>query len=424
MSFFSSIFGKKDPAVQKELDAKRYEQEKEIARSDNVSARMKLARNRATHQEILYYMAQNDPDPVVRKAVAANMATPVQASSIIVADSDQDVRMALAERLVRLLPDLSSDKHSQLYAFAIQALGALALDEVLKIRTVLASTLKDELQAPPQVVGQLARDIEREVSEPILRYCVALSDTDLLDILRGHPASWAVQAIAGRPMVSAAVSEAVIDADDEPAGLLLLENKNADINEDTLGKIVEKAKTFASWQKPTALRKNLPPRIAKELAGFVDQSIRTLLEERTDLDPETMDEISSIMRRRLDFIDAGEQAATAEDRVKKLIADGKLSEETIADAMGVRDREFVIVALAAMARTSRVTVEKVVAMHAPKPLLAVCWKAGISMRMALQMQKELAQIPSRELIYPRGGTDYPMDKTELEWQLEFLGISK
>jgi hypothetical protein len=44
------------------------------------------------------------------------------------------------------------------------------------------------------------------------------------------------------------------------------------------------------------------------------------------------------------------------------------------------------------------------------------------MRIALQMQKELAQVPPTELIYPRGGTDYPLDKKELEWQLEFLGL--
>ncbi len=425
MSFFSSLFGKSDPAKKQKRDEERYGKEKQIALSDDAAARMKLAKSPKTHQEILYYLAQSDPDATVRRAVATNDATPLHASPVLAVDQDQDVKLALAGRLVKLLPELSSDKHSQLYAFSIQALGTLALDEVLKIRMVLSSTLKDELQAPPEVVGHLARDLERAVSEPILRYCVALTDTDLLEILKGHPASWAIQAIAARPKVSMPISQAVIDTDDVDAGILLLGNKGAQISNDTLSTIVEKAKSFPQWQKPVATVKNLSPEMAKVLAGFVDQSVKDLLLARTDLDADTMDEITSIMRRRLDFLEESEQGlVTPEERVKKMIADGKLNEEAVADALGVRDKDFVIVALAALVRTSRTNMENIVAMHAPKPILAVCWKAGLTMRLALQLQKELCLVPPKELIYPRGGTDYPLDKKEMEWQLEFLGLAK
>ncbi len=425
MSFFSSLFGKGDSAGKTKRNEERYGKEKQVAMSEKTSDRMKLAKDPKTSQEILYYLAQSDPDPNVRKAVAKNNSTPLHASPMLAQDKDQDVKLALAERLVKLLPDLSADRHSQLYAFSIQALGTLALDEVLKIRMVLASTLKDELHAPPEVVGHLARDLERAVSEPILRYCVALKDEDLIEILKGHPASWAIQAIAGRPKVSMPVSAAVIDTDDVSAGVLLLENKNAQISGDTLGVIVEKAKQFPQWQKPVATMKNLSPEMAKSLAGFVDQSVKDLLLARTDLDQGTMDEITTTMRRRLDFIEEGEQnKSTPEERVKKMIAEGRLNEEAISDAMGVRDKEFVIVALAAMVHTSRSNMENIIAMHAPKPILAVCWKSRLSMRLALQLQKELCQVPPKELIYPRGGTDYPLEQKELEWQLEFLGLSK
>lgn len=425
MSFFKSLFGKGDSAKNTKRDEERYGKEKQIALSPDAAGRLKLAKSPKTHQEILYYLAEKDPDPTVRKAVAKNTATPLHASPVLAVDKDQDVKLALAERLVKLLPELSADKHSQLYAFSIQALGTLALDEVLKIRMVLSSTLKDELQAPPEVVGHLARDLERAVSEPILRYCVALTDEDLLEILKGHPASWAIQAIAGRPKVSMPVSQAVIETEDVPAGVLLLENKNAQISADTLSVIVEKAKSFPQWQRPVATVKNLSPEMAKVLAGFVDQSVKDLLLSRTDLDKDTMHEITTVMRRRLDFIEEGEQTnVTPEERVKKMIAEGRLNEEAISDAMGVRDKEFVIVALAAMVRTSRTNMENIVGMHAPKPILAVCWRAGMTMRLALQLQKELCMVPSKELIYPRGGTDYPLEKKDLEWQLEFLGLAK
>ena len=418
MSWFSSFFTKKDRAA-------RYENEKQIVLDSDVSHRSKLAKDPSTSQEILYYLAQNDKDAGVRKSVASNKSTPFQASDILATDRDQDVRLALAERLIRLLPTLSNEKHSQLYAYSIQALGTLALDEVLKIRVALSSALKDELSAPPHLVATLARDLERQVSEPILRFCVSLADEDLLNILRNHPESWAVQAIAGRSAVSDDVSLAVIETEDMDAGLILLENEGASIRNETLGLIVERSKVFPKLQKAIAIRKNLPSDVAKALAGFVDESVRTLLMDRTDFDVKTMDEIGAVIRRRLDFIDKAEQdGETPEARVKALIEQNKLNEEVIMDAIGVRDRDFVIVALAAMVHGSRVDIEKMFALRTPKPVVAVSWKAGLSMRTAFILQKEIAFIQPKELIYPRGGTDYPLDIKELEWQLEFLGLKK
>ena len=134
-----------------------YDSQKQLAVSGKTRDRLALARDINTHKEILFYLAEHDPDEKVRKAVAQNIATPMQANTKLATDASVDVRMALAGQLVKLLPDLSVDTHSQLYAFAVQALGTLALDEVLKIRSALTSTLKDHAYAPPSVAAQLAR---------------------------------------------------------------------------------------------------------------------------------------------------------------------------------------------------------------------------------------------------------------------------
>lgn len=405
-------------------DEKRYAIEKKQALSNNPIDRLKLAKNKNTHQEILYYLAQNDGDARVREAVAKNKATPVQASPVLAKDKEFDVRLALTNRLLKLLPHLTEDKHSQLYAFAVEALGTLALDEVLKIRMAMSSALRDYAQAPPTVVGQLARDLEREVSEPILRYCVALSDEDLLDILKNHPAAWAVQAIAARPNVSENVSEAVIEAEDVPAGVTLLDNKTANIALRTMTTIVEKAKTITQWQKPIALRKNLPKELALELAQFVDESVRRVLMTREDFDEGTRADIEKVVKRRIDFIEKSEtEKIPATERVKQLLKERKLNEDVITDALGLHDKEFVIASLAALNRTSIPNMEKVFDLQTPKPVMAVCWNAGLSMRLAFQMQKSMAQIQPKELVYPRGGTDYPVESAELKWQLEFFGIA-
>lgn len=423
IGFIKSLLGKKQIVSQKKRDPQRYDEEKRIAHSDDEAGRLSLAQSSETHQEILYYLAEKDPSAKVRREVARNMSTPVQASPILAGDVSADVRMSLAEKLVRLLPDLSHDKHSQLYAFAAQALGTLALDEVLKIRKALSTALKDSEYAPPQVASQLARDIEQQVAEPILLFCTALTDKDLLEILKEHPASWTVQAIAGRKRVSGLISQAIIDTKDRPGGQVLIRNEGAQISNELLKDIIEQARNHPEWQAPLAQRKGLPPKMAKTLAGFADKSVRKLLLARDDLDAEAIEEITEIFKRRLDF--AGEEKAKEEtpaQRAQRLQKSGKLTPDTVMDALAMRDREFVYAALALMAKTSEPMVEKIFDMKAPKPIVALCWRAGMPMRMTFKMQQELGQVPPKELVYPRDGTDYPLSDDELLWQLEFVGV--
>ncbi|MCB9990881.1 MAG: DUF2336 domain-containing protein [Rhodospirillales bacterium] len=405
-------------------DPDRYEREKTIARGDDLKARVSLAGDSKTHQEILYYLAEHDTSEAVKKALVKNPSTPVQASPILAGDKNEDIRMALAERLVKLLPELNSERHSQLYAFAVQALGTLALDEVLKIRKALSTALKDFGEAPPDVVSQLAKDIERDVSEPILKFCTAVPDDVLLEILKTHPASWAVQAIAGRRKVSKLLSQAVIDTGDKPGGTTLIKNNGAEITNATLEQIIERAKDYPEWQTHLASRAGLPPKMAKRLAKYADRSVRDLLLKRTDFDPKDAEEIAEVFKRRLDFAGEGDALAdqSAEQRVKKLHKQGKLTEDIVADALAMRDREFVCAAMACLAGTDSATVEKIFGMKAGKPIVALTWKAKLTMRFALRLQKEMGHVQPKELVYPRDGTDYPLTHDEMVWQLDFLGI--
>ncbi|MCB1650542.1 MAG: DUF2336 domain-containing protein [Alphaproteobacteria bacterium] len=409
---FSKIF-KKTP--------KSYEEQRAALDSADVKARLTLARDSQTSKEILYYLAEQDPVAAVRKAVADNEAMPVQVSPILAGDTDEDVRMALARRLVALLPDVSQDKQSQLYAFAVQALGTLALDEVLKIRVALSSTLKDHAHTPPKVAGQLARDVEREVSEPILRFCSALSDEDLLEILKTHPASWVIEAVAERERLSEDVSEAVIETHDPPGGAALIKNDGAALSESLLHKIIDMARNMPEWQKPMAVRKGLPSSMARELAAFVDASVRDLLLRRKDFDDAEVEEIAAVFRRRVDFADEGPLEGM-EDKLKRLIKEGGLTEESISDALAMRECDFVIGALAHLSGNAPEPVAKVFEAKAAKAIVALVWRAGLSMRLALALQKEMGQIAPKSLLYPKGGTDFPLSEEDMRWQLEFMGL--
>jgi uncharacterized protein (DUF2336 family) len=396
-----------------------YEKARRAAQGGTESDRLKLAQSTRTHQEILYYLAESDPSAIVRVAVARNKHTPLQAGAILAKDRDVDVRLALAGRLVKLLPHLSEDRQSQLYAYVVQAMGTLALDEMLKVRKALSSALKDHANAPPKVAGQLARDVEREVAEPILRFCAALPDDDMLDILSQHPATWALEAIATRKTVSERVSKAVIDSGHSPAGALLIGNSGARIGADLLKIIIEKARQYPEWHTPLAVRKNLPPEMVRMMMDFVDEKVQAVLLARDDMDDATRADISQSVRRRLAFENLSDDPVA---KVKSLMAQGGLNEDAIHDALAMRDTGFVAAALALMAGTNLETVKKILAMRAAKPVCALCFKAGVSMRLALKIQQEVAGVPARELLYPKGGVDYPLTDDEIKWQMEFLGL--
>ncbi len=411
-------------------DVLRYEREKTIARSEDRAGRLALARSRRTHQEILYYMADHDPDPVIRAAVARNLATPIQASVVLARDRDKDVRLILLDRLVRLLPDLSKEDYSQLYAIATQALGALAMDEVLDIRMALSSALKDCVYAPPAVVARLARDAERQVSEPILRFCTVLPDDVLLDILKTMPSpeSWIVQAIAARKEVSNLVSVAVINTGDTEGGRVLMANERAAIGPHLYREIVERARTLPEWQLSLAARKELPPDISRILAEFAQDSVRSILIKRGGFGRRMTNEIMNVFKRRLEFskIEDSGMASKGEspyDRAVQMAKKGALSEQSISDAIGLHEDDFVIAALACLAATSLPNVKRILALRAAKPIITLSWRAGLSMRMALHLQKEMGRVPVRELVYPREGTDYPMTIEELRWYMDFLGLN-
>lgn len=411
LGFFKKIFA--DEPVS-------YEAQKRMLDSGEPQQLLDLARNEKTLPEILYLLAGNQSD-TVRSAVAANKSTPVHAANIIAKDKNADVRLLLASRVAGLLPSLTGPEQAQLYGFAVQALGTLVQDEVLQVRKALSDALRDYAKAPPEIVARLARDVEREVAEPILRFCVALADEDLLDILSNHPASWVVNTIAERQYINEQLANAIIDANDISAIGALLKNPVAVIEVEKLSEIIERAREYPEWHRPIALRRELSAQMAHRLSGFVDKAVLEVLEKRSDFDPETRRAVADIVKRRIAFANESptEEAAA---RVERYAREKRLTPETIQDAMMWHDAEFATLAIAYLSAIHPQVLRRMIETRKPKPVVAFCRKANLPVRMAVDVQRYLAKVPVREIMYARQGTDYPLNDDEVKWQLEFFGV--
>ncbi len=401
-----------------------YETAKRLARSPDAMVRAELAACRDVPPEILAFLA-GDPDAGVRAAAAANQQAPLQTSRALSRDPAETVRLALAGRIVRLLPELDGDGHKQAFQLATEALMALAIDEALKIREALASSLKDIAMAPPKVVRQLAYDTARAVAEPVLRYCLLLEDVDLLHLLATRDQQWLRLAIAARPSLSEPVSGALVARGDVVATGALLDNQGARIGAETLSQLVGAAEAIPAWHSKLAKRPDMPQSLLQKLAAFVDETVLAILRERSDLDSITRQQVVAVARRRLESAQQRENMPTepAQARALRWLQNGILNENAILDALAMDDRAFVVAGIALLAKVSVDTLQRILVQQNAKAVTAICWRARFSMRSALVVQQKLARIAAPALLYPKGGFDYPLNEAEMLLMLELYGVS-
>lgn len=400
------------------LPAKAYEQAKEMASSPDPALRADLALRPETPPELLYYLADDD-DPLVRRAVAFRSETPVQAAPRLARDLDTDVRVLLSRKLARALPHLTGAEHAAIRDLAHHALTMLAADQVVRVRAALAGALRDVASAPPGLIAQLARDVAREVAEPILRGCVNLADEELVTIVAAQPVPWVLEAIARRDHLSAPLADAVAASGDPVATASLLANPGAALSDRTMSRLVERP--LAALDKGAVTAKPLlPPSLLGKLASIVEDSIRGELAGQ-GFDKQDRQEVVEVTQRRLDWARDYVKREPPDAKAARMKAEGKLDEAAVWDALSWGDKPFVREALALRAGLPADLVQRITDTQSARAITALAWRAGLSMRCARLLQLKCG-LPPTKLLNARGGVDYPMTDAEMRWQLGLFGI--
>jgi uncharacterized protein (DUF2336 family) len=411
-----------------------YDEAKRLARDGNPRIRCELAKRPELKPEILYFLA-SDEDAEVRRAIAANGSTPLQADIILATDKDEAVRSDLAAKIASIAPHLTQDEQDVLCRMAVDVLEILARDQATRVRQILAEALKDVANAPPNVIKRLAKDVELVVAGPVLQNSPVLSEEDLVAIVRGDHAEGALTAISRRRGLDQGVCDALVDVGDVDAITSLLGNHSAQIREETLDLLVDQAPEVETWHAPLVRRPRLSSKATQRLARFVAHSLLEVLQDRQDLDPNTARAVAEVVDRRIaeeapdarrdgqnGRVDDANVApgASAEARARRLHGEKKLSEAEILTALGHGDRAFATASIAVLADVPMALVEQVVSMQSAKGMVSLAWKAQLSMKLAIQLQMRLAGISPREVLKPTGGYSYPLTEADMEWQLDFF----
>jgi len=396
-----------------------YEESKEYAASESHAERKALAKREDVKPEVLYYLAE-DKSPTVRRKVATNPTTPRQADLILARDSVDEVRCDLALKIGRLVPNISETESERLQEITFQVLETLAADALPRVRQIVAEEIKHADNVPKEIIDQLARDVELIVAAPILEYSPLLTDDDLLEIISAGPARGGLNAIAKRRSVNPDVSDAIVAARDIPAVADLLANTNAQIREETLDQIVEGAADREGLHKPLVSRPELSQLAMRHISSFVSLSLLDILSETHDLDDETEKVVREKVKEGIKTKDITNVESKAQETAQKLIDADGFDDEAAAGLIENHDYDVLVRALSLKADVPLAIGTKIIDSKSGKTVTALVWKAGLSMRTALKVQRDVAKVPPHEVVNAREGVEYSLTEDEMSWYLDFF----
>ena len=390
------------------------------------AVRVRLGASPETPPEVLRVLAA-DASVTVRAAVAMNGEAPAEADQALAGDADERVRMLLARKLAELTPALGAAERDRLREQAFDLLARLVEDEAVRVRAAIAEAVKEMPDAPKELILRLARDTAMPVADPVIRLSPLLTPEDLLGLLAWPPAPETVAAVARRPHLTEAVSDAVAATADTAAIRALLGNDSAAIREATLDSLIAQSALHAEWHEPLVHRPALPLAATRALSEIVSTQLLDILASRADLDPVLAGDLRRRLAERLarsEQADRREPEFTAEQamwQAQSLAADGRLSEEVLIQAAQRGEARLASALLAVGAGMPLSVVDRAASLRSAKGLVSLCWKAGFSMRVAGPLQSLLARIPPSSVLQPGPGGNFPLAVAEMRWQLEFLG---
>lgn len=400
-----------------------YEEARAVLEAHQGEAETELASHPDTKPEMLYYLAQQG-SVQTRRAIAAHDATPAPANRLLADDTDEDVRMELARKIGRLLPDLMAHERAIVLQQTCETLERLAQDQAPRVRAVLAEEIRALPGIPKLVIEMLAQDAEEIVCGPILEYSPLLSDNDLVEIIATARALGALAAIARRKGVSEEVSEAIVATLDISAVAALLANHSALVREETMEKLIDAASDIKEWHGPLVMRTDLSLRAIRRIAGFVSAALLDALGKHANIDTPTQAYLRHCMRKRLE-IDPDPHAPEDDHiarRAAEYHAQGLLNETYMESLMEAGEREMLLESLSLQAGVPRAVVEKIFASRSAKAVTSLIWRCGLPMRVAYKIQLLTLKLHGGEILPATAGVAFPLQEDEMLWHLSYFGI--
>lgn len=327
----------------------------------------------------------------------ADMADKLTASDVqkLLTDPSTDNRALAADKIAAQFGSGAlSDSERRI---AEDIFRIMVKDAEERVRAALSKHLKDAPDIESSVAKSLANDLSDEVALPMIQFSEALSDADLVEIVRNQGGA-RTKAVAGRPTVSTKVSDAIVEHGDEEAVVTLVSNSGAEISEKALNRVVETYGDSPQIQDPLVHRPTLPVTIAEKLVARVADHLKDYLVQHHELPEQTATDLILQSREKATLGLAGQ--GNSDDiaaLVNQLRNNGRLTPSIILRALCVGDLGFFEHALAALAGVPVANARMLIHDEGELGLKSLYQKAGMPPALLPAYRSALDMVHSAEM---------------------------
>lgn len=242
-------------------------------------------------------------------------------------------------------------------ALAIEIFRLLLKDTAASVRKSLAHQLKNNTQAPRDVILALAND-EVDIAVEVLEFSELFTDEDLIELIKATREIQNWLAISRRKFLSPKVSATLIDTNHQQVIRSLLDNKGANFSEYDIQRIITQYRGDQMILEALVCRGGLSPRFAEKLYTLVSDQLKQQLTRRYRLSWRLIGESNDVVRESaiLKFMAPWMSRKDVEKLVDQMHRNKRLNYSIALRALCMGEVEFFEFA---MSRMSSVSVDKV-----------------------------------------------------------------
>lgn len=255
---------------------------------------------------------------------------------------------------------------------ALNILSTLMQDAALEVRQMLSERLARETGVPQKLLQALANDLI-DVARPILQFSVDLREEDIKVIIESKTTQHR-QALATRTVLSAEISEALVEKGEVVVALTLLDNMELHISESTMRKLASQALSHNEIGDHISGRSELTSEVAEKIYWIISTELRTQITSRFTISEDKLnralgDVVSALVTRQLQ---PGQRRSVAE----RLVATGRVDAVMLIELLKGKGIDLFRELLGHLTKFKPSLVEALCSETGAEPLALVCRALG------------------------------------------------
>lgn len=292
--------------------------------------------------------------------------------------SDSERRRSLLREVTDLFIETSGHRTANESALFDDVLQLVAKQVQESVLVELSEMFADTEDAPVGLMHDLANHAF-EIAGPVLKRSPVLDEKTLLGVVNNKSQAH-IKAVAQRPDVSEALSDAIVRVGDDYAVDALMRNDGARISRSSMENAVDRARRSAVLHEAVVKRHDLPLDLLNEMYFVVETRLRDqIMQRNASVDPATLDAALSKARTRVRQ-SAGEASAETKNAmafIQSKKANGELNARLLVSLYREAKRMHFLLGLAELTNVDQDTVQGLLDRRDIDGLAMICRAANI-----------------------------------------------